>query len=121
MILPPATLGMLGGGQLASLFPQPMKWAIAGLGARPGQEFPAAQIAERHFCVAYGKRGAGHRPGLCGDHHRIRDAPADTLDYLAKFVPGAPACGGGGGLPASRCGKDFLRDNEFRMAPCGHE
>ena len=54
MILPPATLGMLGGGQLGRFFVA----AAHEMGYRvwvldPDRNSPAAGLAERHFCVAY--------------------------------------------------------------------
>ena len=54
MILPPATLGMLGGGQLGRFFVS----AAHELGYQvwvldPDKNSPAGQIAERHFCVDY--------------------------------------------------------------------
>ena len=54
MILPPATLGMLGGGQLGRFFvsaAHEMGYQVWVLD--PDKNSPAGQIAERHFCVAY--------------------------------------------------------------------
>lgn len=59
MILPPAILGLLGGGQLGSYFTQSARamgyrvWVL-----EPDPESPAGRIADRHLCAAFDDRNA---------------------------------------------------------------
>lgn len=93
-ILPPATLGMLGGGQLGRFFVA----AAHELGYKvwvldPDPNSPAGQIAERHLQAAYDDYAA--LDALAAECAAIstefENVPADTLDYLAKFIPVRPA------------------------------
>ncbi|MEW5890686.1 MAG: 5-(carboxyamino)imidazole ribonucleotide synthase [Pseudomonadota bacterium] len=94
MILPPATLGMLGGGQLGRFF----VIAAHELGYRvtvldPDPHSPAGALAERHLVAPY------HDPDALNELARtcaavtteFENVPADTLDYLSKFVPVHPS------------------------------
>lgn len=104
MILPPATLGMLGGGQLGRFFvsaAHEMGYKVWVLD--PDPHSPAGQIAERHLQVAYDDYAALDElaQGCAAITTEFENVPADTLDYLAKFLPVRPAAGG---RPRARAG-----------------
>jgi len=119
-ILPPATLGMLGGGQLGRFFVA----AAHELGYRvwvldPDKNSPAAQIAERHFCVAYDDYAAldEFAAGCAAITTEFENVPAATLDYLAKFVPVRPHAAAVAICQHRVSEKSFLRDNGFPHGP----
>lgn len=120
MILPPATLGMLGGGQLGRFFVM----AAHEMGYRvivldPDPHSPAGRIAEVHLCAAYDDADALNRMAAecAAVTTEFENVPADTLDYLSKFVPvrpGAPCVA----IAQNRIReKTFLRDNGFPVGP----
>lgn len=119
MILPPATLGMLGGGQLGRFFvsaAHEMGYQVWVLD--PDSNSPAGQIAERHFCTAYDDFAAldEFAAGCAAVTTEFENVPAATLDYLAKFIPVRPHA-----APVAVCQqrvneKNFLRDNGFPHA-----
>ena len=120
MILPPATLGMLGGGQLGRFFVS----AAHELGYQvwvldPDRNSPAGQIAERHFCVAYDDYAAldEFANGCAAITTEFENVPADTLDYLAKFVPVRPSAAAVAVCQNRIVEKTFLRDNGFPHGP----
>ena len=120
VILPPATLGMLGGGQLGRFFVA----AAHELGYQvwvldPDSNSPAAQIAERHFCVAYDDYIAldEFAQGCSAITTEFENVPADTLDYLAKFVPVHPAATAVAICQHRIAEKSFLRDNGLPHGP----
>lgn len=119
-ILPPATLGMLGGGQLGRFFVA----AAHELGYQvwvldPDKNSPAAQIAERHFCVAYDDYAAldEFAAGCAAITTEFENVPAATLDYLAKFVPVRPHAAAVAICQHRVSEKSFLRDNGFPHGP----
>ncbi|MEZ5562897.1 MAG: 5-(carboxyamino)imidazole ribonucleotide synthase [Gammaproteobacteria bacterium] len=93
-ILPPATLGMLGGGQLGRFFVQ----AAHQLGYQvwvldPDPDSPAGRIADRHIAAAYDDRAAldalaAHCEAITTEFENV---PAPSLEYLARTVRIAPA------------------------------
>jgi 5-(carboxyamino)imidazole ribonucleotide synthase len=94
MILPPATLGMLGGGQLGRFFVS----AAHEMGYKawvldPDPHSPAGRIADRHLVAAYDDFTAldAMARGCAAVTTEFENVPAGTLDYLAKFVPVHPA------------------------------
>ena len=120
VILPPATLGMLGGGQLGRFFVA----AAHELGYQvwvldPDSNSPAAQIAERHFCVAYDSYAAldEFAQGCAAITTEFENVPAATLDYLAKFVPVHPAAAAVAICQNRVAEKNFLRDNGLPHGP----
>lgn len=93
MILPPATLGMLGGGQLGRFFvlaAHEMGYRVAVLD--PDPDSPAGRIADRHICAAYDDYTAlDELVGQCrAVSTEFENVPAATLAYLAKFVTVRP-------------------------------
>ncbi len=93
-ILPPANLGLLGGGQLGRFFVQ----AARELGYRvwvldPDPDSPAGHIADRHLAAAYDDRPAldalaAHCAAITTEFENV---PAPSLEYLARTVCVAPA------------------------------
>jgi 5-(carboxyamino)imidazole ribonucleotide synthase len=120
MILPPATLGMLGGGQLGRFFvsaAHEMGYQVWVLD--PDKNSPAGQIAERHFCVAYDDYAAldEFAAGCAAITTEFENVPADTLEYLAKFVPVRPHAAAVAVCQNRIAEKSFLRDNGFPHGP----
>ena len=94
MILPPATLGLLGGGQLGRFFvgaAHEMGYKVWVLD--PDPHSPAGQLADRHLVAHYDDYAALDALGeaCAAVTTEFENVPADTLDYLAKFVPVHPA------------------------------
>ena len=120
MILPPAILGMLGGGQLGRFFvsaAHEMGYQVWVLD--PDKNSPAGQIAERHFCVDYNDYAAldEFAAGCAAITTEFENVPADTLDYLAKFVPVRPHAAAVAVCQNRIAEKSFLRDNGFPHGP----
>lgn len=93
MILPPATIGVLGGGQLGRYF----VLAAHKLGYRvvvldPDQHSVAGQIADKHIIAAYDDVDAlNQMAATCAAvTTEFENIPADTLDYLAGYIPVRP-------------------------------
>jgi 5-(carboxyamino)imidazole ribonucleotide synthase len=94
MILPGATLGVLGGGQLGRMFTvaaQAMGYKVVVLD--PDAHSPAGQIADIHLRADY--RDAAtllHMGGLCAAvTTEFENVPAASLEMLAKHCYVAPA------------------------------
>jgi 5-(carboxyamino)imidazole ribonucleotide synthase len=120
MILPPATLGMLGGGQLGRFF----VIAAHELGYRvvvldPDPHSPAGRIADRHLVAAYDDPDALEEMAqtCAGVTTEFENVPADSLAYLAKFVPVRPGADAVRICQNRSAEKDFLRVNGFPHAP----
>lgn len=119
-ILPPATLGMLGGGQLGRFFvvaAHEMGYKVAVLD--PDLNSPAGAIADQHIVAAYDDRNALDvlSQTCAAVTTEFENVPADTLAYLAKFVPVRPdaACVS---IAQNRIAeKTFLRTNHIPHAP----
>ena len=87
MILPPATIGMLGGGQLGRFFAM----SARSLGytvhvVEPDPHSPAAQIADKHIQAAYDNKEALKqlRESCAVITTEFENIPASVLDYLAE-------------------------------------
>ncbi|HNQ75629.1 MAG TPA: 5-(carboxyamino)imidazole ribonucleotide synthase, partial [Pseudothauera hydrothermalis] len=114
MILPPATLGMLGGGQLGRFFVSAARemgykvWVLD-----PDPHSPAGQIAERHLQAAYDDYTALDElaQGCAAITTEFENVPADALDYLAKFVTVRPSAAAVSVCQNRIAEKTFLRDN----------
>lgn len=94
MILPGATLGVVGGGQLGRMFAQAAQragYAVAVLD--PDADGPAAQVADRHVRGAYDDPAAidALAAMVAAATTEFENVPAATLDRLAARVPVAPA------------------------------
>ncbi|MFN3786643.1 MAG: 5-(carboxyamino)imidazole ribonucleotide synthase, partial [Thiothrix sp.] len=93
-LLPGATLGMLGGGQLGRMF----TIAARTLGYRvivldPDPHSPAAQLADAHIMATYDDTPALHRLGkACAViTTEFENIPAATLELLSQFCPVRPS------------------------------
>jgi 5-(carboxyamino)imidazole ribonucleotide synthase len=119
MILPPATLGMLGGGQLGRFFVA----AAHEMGYRvwvldPDPHSPAALIADRHLLAAYDDYAALDElaQGCAAISTEFENVPAGTLDYLDKFVVVRPSAAAVSVCQNRIAEKTFLRDNALPHA-----
>ena len=93
-ILPPATLGMLGGGQLGRMFviaARTMGYEVVVLD--PDPHSPAGDLASHHLCAAYDDEKA--LDYLCENcavvSTEFENVPAATLDYLARSISVFPS------------------------------
>lgn len=120
MILPGATLGVLGGGQLGRMF----TFAALTMGYRvvvldPDPDSPAGRIANEHLCADYRDPAAlAHLGRECmAVTVEFENVPADSLRVLEQhcFVrPGADAVA----IVQDRaCEKRFLAEKGFPTAP----
>jgi 5-(carboxyamino)imidazole ribonucleotide synthase len=114
MILPPATLGMLGGGQLGRFFvaaAHEMGYKVWVLD--PDPHSPAALIADRHLLAAYDDYAALDElaQGCAAISTEFENVPAGTLDYLDKFVVVRPSAAAVSVCQNRIAEKTFLRDN----------
>ena len=119
-ILPPATIGMMGGGQLgryALIAARTMGYGTLVLDPDPSA--PAGAVADAHLVAAYDDPAALQRITLDCDvvTTEFENPPAGALDHLAERVLVAPS-------PASvRIAQDriaekrFLVDNGFTVGP----
>ena len=120
MIAPPATLGMLGGGQFGRFFviaAHEMGYKVAVLD--PDPHSPAGQIADHHLIAAWDDQDALNRMAeLCAAvTTEFENVPADTLAYLSKFVPVRPGAEAVAICQNRSAEKGFLRQHGFPHAP----
>ncbi len=120
MILPPATLGMLGGGQLGRFFvmaAQEMGYRVVVLD--PDRHSPAGRIANEHLVAAYDDPDALERlAATCAAvTTEFENVPADTLAYLSKFVPVRPGAEAVAICQNRSAEKGFLKAHGFPHAP----
>ncbi|WP_374487172.1 5-(carboxyamino)imidazole ribonucleotide synthase [Zoogloea sp.] len=120
MILPPATLGMLGGGQLGRFFvaaAHEMGYKVWVLD--PDPHSPAGLIADRHLQAGYDDFTALDQlaEACAAVTTEFENVPAATLDYLAKFVPVRPGAAAVAVCQNRIAEKSFLRDNGLPHGP----
>jgi len=120
VILPPATLGMLGGGQLGRFFvaaAHEMGYQVWVLDPDPNS--PAGKIADRHLAAAYNDFAALDTlaQGCAAITTEFENVPAETLDYLAKFVPVRPSAAAVAVCQNRIAEKTFLKDNGLPHGP----
>ncbi|WP_374244382.1 5-(carboxyamino)imidazole ribonucleotide synthase [Zoogloea sp.] len=120
MILPPATLGMLGGGQLGRFFvaaAHEMGYKVWVLD--PDPHSPAGLIADRHLQAGYDDFAALDTlaDACAAVTTEFENVPAETLDYLAKFVPVRPGAAAVAVCQNRIAEKSFLRDNGLPHGP----
>ncbi|MDP3030451.1 MAG: 5-(carboxyamino)imidazole ribonucleotide synthase [Rhodocyclaceae bacterium] len=120
MILPPATLGLLGGGQLGRFFVM----AAHELGYRvmvldPDEHSPAGRGADEHIVAAYDDLAALERlSGQCAAvTTEFENVPADTLAHLSKFVTVRPNAEAVRTCQNRSAEKAFLKRHGFPHAP----
>jgi 5-(carboxyamino)imidazole ribonucleotide synthase len=110
MILPDATLGVLGGGQLGRMFTlaaHSMGYRVAVLD--PDPHSPAGLIADQHIKADYRDHAALQMFGeeCSAITTEFENISADSLEYLEKFCPVRPS-------PAAvRIAQDRIREKTF--------
>jgi len=120
MILPPATLGMLGGGQLGRFFvsaAHEMGYKVWVLD--PDPHSPAGLIADRHLVAGYDDFAALDKlsAGCSAVTTEFENVPAATLDYLAKFMPVHPSAAAVAVCQNRIAEKTFLADHGLPHGP----
>lgn len=120
MILPGATLGMLGGGQLGRMFTiaaRTMGYRVIVLD--PDPQSPAGEIANEHIQADYQDNDALQR--LAGECSAVttefENVPASALEALAKRCPVRPGARAVAITQDRITEKTFLRDHSFATAP----
>ena len=120
MILPGATLGILGGGQLGRMFvmaARSMGYAVVVLD--PEADCPAAQWAGQHIQARYDDTDALDQLAqqCAAITTEFENIPARTLEYLARLRPVRPS-GGVLAITQDRIReKNFLKSHGFATAP----
>ena len=119
-ILPPAMLGMLGGGQLGRFFviaAHEMGYKVTVLD--PDQNSPAGKIADVHLCAAYDDAVALEKmaQGCEAITTEFENVPAATLDFLAKSRIVSPAADCVAIAQHRVKEKNFIRDAGLPVAP----
>ncbi len=119
MILPPATIGVLGGGQLGRYF----VLAAHKLGYRvlvldPDKQSVAGQIADEHIIAAYDDVTALNYMAIAcaAVTTEFENIPADTLDYLAGHIPVRPSAAAVRICQNRSREKSFLQANDIPHA-----
>lgn len=120
MILPPATLGILGGSPLGRYFVM----AAHELGYRvmvldPDRESPAGCIADEHLAAAYDDPDALDRiaKNCAAVTTEFESVPAKSLAYLARYVPVRPGAEAVAICQDRSTEKGFLKTHGFPYAP----
>ncbi len=120
VILPPAMLGMLGGGQLGRFFviaAHEMGYRVTVLD--PDKNSPAGKIADVHLCAAYDdaealKKMAETCQAITTEFENV---PAETLDTLAKSRTVRPSAKAVAIAQHRVMEKQFIRDAGIPVAP----
>ena len=94
MILPGATLGLLGGGQLGRMFTvaaRTMGYEVIVLD--PDTDSPAGAFATKHLCAAYDDKAALlHLATECDAvTTEFENVPATSLEFIAQHIPVRPS------------------------------
>lgn len=121
-VTPPATIGMVGGGQLGRY----ALMAATSMGYRtvlldPDPSAPAARVAGEHLVAPYDDPGALRRLAFDCDIVTLEfeNPPALALDQLAETVPVAPAPGAVRVAQDRIAEKAFLTEQGFPVGPYG--
>ena len=120
MILPGATLGMLGGGQLGRMFTtaaQTMGYKVIVLD--PDKNSPAGIIADQHICSAYTDEAAltelaQHCAAITTEFENI---PASTLAFLEKRTVVHPSSSALANTQNRNTEKNFIRAQGIATVP----
>lgn len=120
MILPDATLGMLGGGQLGRMFTiaaRTMGYRVLVLD--PDPQSPAGQLADMHLVADYRDRSAlAELSRNCAAiTTEFENVPADTLRYLATDCPVRPGAEAVAIAQNRVAEKQWLQQHGFATAP----
>jgi 5-(carboxyamino)imidazole ribonucleotide synthase len=120
-ILPPATLGMLGGGQLGRFFvqaAQELGYRVWVLDPDPGS--PAGRLADRHLAAGYEDTAAldelaRHCAAVSTEFENV---PAASLERLAATVTVHPAAAAVAPCQDRLAEKAFLAEHGLPHGPC---
>jgi 5-(carboxyamino)imidazole ribonucleotide synthase len=120
MILPPAMLGMLGGGQLGRFFviaAHEMGYRVTVLD--PDKNSPAGRIADAHLCASYDDKDALEKmAATCvAATTEFENVPAATLEYLAQHCTVRPSAKAVAVAQNRVLEKNFFRDSNLPVAP----
>ena len=120
MILPPATLGLLGGGQLGRMFviaARTMGYKVMVLD--PDEPSPAGMLADFHLRAPYRDQIALEQMGrdCAAITTEFENVPADSLECLAQFCPVRPGAAAVEIAQDRRREKSFLQPHGLATAP----
>lgn len=120
IILPPAMLGMLGGGQLGRFFviaAHEMGYRVTVLD--PDKNSPAGKIADVHLCAAYddGAALANMAETCLAITTEFENVPASTLELLAQRRTVRPSAHAVSIAQHRVMEKQFIRDAGIPVAP----
>lgn len=120
VILPPAMLGMLGGGQLGRLFviaAHEMGYRVTVLD--PDKKSPAGKIADVHLCAAYDDKAALETlaQSCQAITTEFENVPAATLEFLAQTRIVRPSAQAVSVAQNRVFEKNFFRDAGLPVAP----
>ena len=119
-ILPPAMLGMLGGGQLGRFFvvaAHEMGYKVTVLD--PDANSPAGKIADVHICAAFDDQAALQElANTCAAiSTEFENVPADSLSFLAETKPVRPSAYSVAIAQHRVSEKNFLKQAGLPVAP----
>lgn len=120
VILPPAMLGMLGGGQLGRFFvvaAHEMGYLVAVLD--PDVNSPAGKIADLHICAAFDDKAAlAKLANSCAAiTTEFENVPADSLSFLAETTTVRPSAYSVAIAQHRVSEKNFLKHAGLPVAP----
>jgi len=120
VILPPAMLGMLGGGQLGRFFviaAHEMGYKVTVLD--PDENSPAGKIADVHICAAFDDKASLLKlANTCeAITTEFENVPADTLSLLAETKPVRPSAYSVAIAQHRVSEKNFLKHSGLPVAP----
>ncbi|MDP1660195.1 MAG: 5-(carboxyamino)imidazole ribonucleotide synthase [Methylotenera sp.] len=120
VILPPAMLGMLGGGQLGRFFviaAHEMGYKVTVL--EPDSNSPAGKIADVHICAAFDDKAALLKlANTCeAISTEFENVPADSLSFLAETKPVRPSAYSVAIAQHRVSEKNFLKHAGLPVAP----
>jgi 5-(carboxyamino)imidazole ribonucleotide synthase len=120
VILPGATVGVVGGGQLGRMFTlraRSMGYRVVVLD--PDAASPAGGVADRHICAGYTDEAAlDQLASACrGVTTEFENVPATTLERLAAGTVVRPPVGAVAIAQDRIAEKTFLQDHGFATAP----
>ncbi len=119
-ILPPAMLGMLGGGQLGRFFviaAHEMGYRVTVLD--PDANSPAGKIADLHICAAFDDKAAlvALATSCAAITTEFENVPADSLSFLAETTPVRPSAYSVAIAQHRVSEKNFLKQAGLPVAP----
>lgn len=120
VILPPAMLGMLGGGQLGRFFviaAHEMGYRVTVLD--PDKNSPAGKIADVHLCAKYDDAEALKQIAVTCQAvtTEFENVPAATLEILAKSIPVRPSAHSVSIAQHRVSEKNFIKNAGLPVAP----